>query len=473
MRAISVIAGLLLAAALIPVALLATSSHASTAVPAPAAVAAGAQTAARAQPATQVQSAAKAQPAATDSRGANVVAGIHDTAINDCDGNGRQQTAPTAAQLTAATASLSSRYWPEGVRTVRVTLPWDIADPGAVDWSTGAATHTSDAASDKAALATARQCFDTWLRAVFRHGLQPEIDFRADQDYTLHGTPMMPTLAQYTDAVFLFRNQYTDCASACADGGKVTVIGPWNEPDNYNIVFPDGRTHLAGTACPAHPTTADCGAVMAAQMWAVTHELVVQGGVNGTPCPQCIVVAGDFSGRDGLVAITSKECPQGCDYVDLYNLYLYNATTGQRFHPAKWAVHPYSDIKGYQDGNQGASTQLATFAAHLQVEGYGPRTYIWLNEISTCADRTTKSTCASGTAPKAGWSGQDAAMRYLLNKLPLTVGANGPQVGRIDYYCFGGGESQCSNDWALVTNSTTNPKRTNAGRTFVTWAAER
>ncbi|MBO0821284.1 MAG: hypothetical protein J2P26_10575, partial [Nocardiopsaceae bacterium] len=91
-----------------------------------------------------------------DSRGVNVVAGIHDTAINDCDGNGEQRTAPASAQLAAAAASLNSPYWPAGVRTVRVTLPWDVADPGAIDWSTGGATHTSDAAVDKAALATTK-----------------------------------------------------------------------------------------------------------------------------------------------------------------------------------------------------------------------------------------------------------------------------------------------------------------------------
>jgi hypothetical protein len=439
-RATSIIAGLLVAAALIPVALLTTSPDAAAAV--------------------------QAKPGA-NSLGASIVAGIHDTAINDCvQLKGKSATA--ANRIKYATASLRSGYWPSGVHNVRVTLPWDIADPGAIDMLTNGATHSSSASVDKSALATTRLCFNDWLQGVFSHGLSPEIDFRADQDYKLNGTPMMPTLAQYRAAVAQFSDAYVDCGTSCTESKKVTVIAPWNEPDNYNIVFPDGHTHLAGNQCPAKPTAADCGAVMAAQMWAVTDGLVVQGGANGTKCPTCTIVAGDFSGKDGLGTITGKACPHKCSYLDLYDGHL--VTNGHRFHPAKWAVHPYGDIKAYQDGTSGGRTQLAEFAAQLKGDGYGTKTYIWLNEISTCASRQAKSTCSSGNSTIKQWRSQNAAMHYLLYTLPLTVAANGPQVGRIDYYCFNGGRSQCTNDWALVINSETNPKPTEAEKTFAAWA---
>ena len=438
-RATSIIAGLLLAATLIPVALLATSTHAAAAV--------------------------QAKPRG-NSRGVSIVAGIHDTAINDCvQLKGKSATA--ANRMKYATASVRSRYWPSGVHNVRVTLPWDIADPSAIDMSTNGAAHTSSASVDKSALATTRLCFNDWLLGVFSHGISPEIDFRSDPNYTLKGTPMMPTLAQYQAAVAQFSDAYVNCGTSCTDGKKVTVIAPWNEPDNYNIVFPDGHTHLAGSNCPAKPTAADCGAVMAAQMWAVTDELVVEGGGNGTKCPTCTVVAGDFSGKDGLGTISGKACPQKCSYLYLYNKHL--VTTGHQFHPAKWAVHPYGDIKAYQDGTSGGRTELAEFASALHGYGYGTETYIWLNEVSTCASQA-KSTCSGGPGNIKNWRDQNAAMNYLLYTLPLTVPANGPQVGRIDYYCFNGGRSRCTNDWALVTNSKTNPKPTEAEKIFAAWA---
>lgn len=390
---------------------------------------------------------------APNPRGVDVVAGLHDTAINDCDDGGMLTAAPNPDQLAAATSSLSNPNWPTGVRTVRVTLPWSIADPGAVDWTdaNGVPYANGNHDNDKAALSATRTCFDTWLAAVFARGLQPEIDFRADDLYAWNGTTLMPTLAQYQDAVFQFRNQYVDCGASCPDGGQVTVIAPWNEPDNYSIVFPDHQTHLNGSSCPTNPTADNCGAVMAAQAWAVTYELVVQGGVNGAGCPNCLIVAGDFSAADGLKTITGGACPNSCVYAYLYNEYLKNTTTGEQFHPDKWAVHPYTDITDFQNGAQNP-TKLSQFAAKLQSFGYGPSTYIWLNEVSVYAD--------------AGYvNDQNAAMGYLINNLPLTVAADGPQVGRIDYYCFKNG-NKCSPDYALVVNGTPVP----ADQTFNAWA---
>ena len=65
---------------------------------------------------------------APNSRGVTIVAGIHDTAINDCNGSGTA----TAPNLAAAAESLNNSSFPAGVTTVRVTMPWDVADPGIV-----------------------------------------------------------------------------------------------------------------------------------------------------------------------------------------------------------------------------------------------------------------------------------------------------------------------------------------------------
>lgn len=438
-----------------------------------------------------------ASATAINPRGVQVIAGIHDTAINDCDNGGTLQTAPSASDLAAATASFDSQFWPAGVGTARVTVPWDIADPGIIT-SWGTTTRSpSDVAADQAALTSTRDCLNVWLKAAFAHHLQPEIDFRQDNFYcetkpgatapctnpTVANDPfgtyaadtqvLMPSLAQYTDAVFQFRNQYIDCGSSCAVGAPVINIAPWNEPNNknYNDLFPDNQTHLAGDSCPANPTPDNCGAVMAAQMWSVTYELVVQGGVGGTPCTNCVIVAGNFTGDGGVDAssmITGGACPNGCPYIYLYNQNLKNWTYGNQFRPVAWAMHPYGDIKAYQDGaDQDPSTFTTTlnrFASRLQTYGYGTNTSIWLNEVSTCA-QAAPSTCDNGTLARS----QNDAMNYLLGSAPtdltMSVPAGGPQVGLIDYYCFQTGNA-CSSDWALIVNG----QPTAAYQTYAGWA---
>jgi hypothetical protein len=415
-----------------------------------------------------VPTGALAAPTA-NSRGVNVVAGIHDTAVNGCDNGGTLQLpAPgisqlTSAQVAAAGASVSSSLFPVGVSTVRVTMPWDVADPAIVNGSVAA-----DPTTDIQTLYGTRACLDAWLQAVFAHGLQPEIDFRADGDFAdSSGQVRMPSLAQYTQAVTAFRDAYINCTS-CADGGQVKVVAPWNEPDNqgqnqvgsqYDLLFPDGQTHLAGTTCPANPTVANCGAVMAAQMWVTDYQLIVQGGCSG-----CIVPAGDFSGGYGFLVISGAACPNTCPYVYLYNENLVTSA-GQQLAPGHWAVHPYYDTESYQAGTPGDPTRLSQFADKLHKYGYGSGTFIWLNEVSVC------DTSGPGTCAKTIVNGKVAAMNYLVgdgaSDLTMSVDPADPQVGRIDYYCFDGTQSKCNNDWALVVDGALSP----AGQTYAAWAA--
>ena len=414
--------------------------------------------------------AAGVQPAvAKNSRGVTIVAGVHDTAVNDCD-DGGDGTSVTSAQLALAGASVNDPAFPSGVTTLRVTMPWDVADPDIVS-----GTSAANQAVDIERLQVTQDCLNAWLKAVFAHGKQPEIDFRGDQYYAeASGQVLMPSLAQYTAAMTAFRSQYVDCGSSCANGGQVKIIAPWNEPDNqgqskvgsiYDLLFPDGHTHLAGSSCPGSPTPSNCGAVMAAQMWVTDYQLMVQGSDGGTACSSCIVPAGDFSAGDGFLSVSSAACSNECPYVYLYN----NSVVASGLRPDKWAVHPYTDTKDYQNGTADSPTRLSSFAARLQKYGYGTKTYIWLNEVSVC-DTPGPGTCASYQTGQTGYvQSKSAAMSYLVNDLPLTVGASGPQVGRIDYYCYNGGEKACNNDWALEDGGTATLNA--AGQVYASWAA--
>lgn len=391
---------------------------------------------------------APAGAVAPDSRHVTIVAGIHDTAVNDCDGDGTTSS-PAKEDVNAVGETVDSPLFPPGVKTVRVTMPWDVADPG-----------LAMPGLDMERVGVVRTCMDAWLKAVFAKRLTPEIDFRGDRYFAEGGQVLMPTLAQYEEAMEAFVAAYVNCApGACEGGDPVTVIAPWNEPDNagsnaannvYNLRFQGSGTHLAGKSCPANPTASNCGAVMAAQMWVVDHQLM--------NCSGCTVVAGDFSANQGLRKVKGGACPNGCVYLKLYDEHL----SGMR--PGHWAVHPYTDIENYQHGAfPPPPVKLKAFAAKLQQLGYGTGTFIWLNEISVCA------TADGGTCGHLSHqNGKLAAMQYLLGSLPLEVGPSGPQVGRIDYYCFLGGEGRCTNNWALVEKgaSTCNP----AGQVFAMWA---
>lgn len=405
---------------------------------------------------------------APNSRGVTIVAGVHDTAINDCDGSGTA----TSPNLAAAAESLNNPSFPAGVTTVRVTMPWDIADPGIV----ASTPQVANPAADEAELNVTGQCLNAWLHAAFAHGKQPEIDFRADTMFAeaptggnAKGQVLMPSLANYEAAMNAFSSSYVACGANCADGGAVKVVAAWNEPDNegfkngapdvgstYNLLlYPyNTGTHLAGTSCPASPTVTNCGAAMAANLWLYDYQAFAEN-KGGT------VPAGDFSAGDGLLTVKGGACPNTCPYLFLYNKII--AAAGLA--PGHWAIHPYTDIENYQDGTTG-TTRLATFAAKLQKYGYTKSTFIWLNEVSAC-DNNSASECGSDATYVHG---KVDAINYLVSQLPLTVSTAGPQVGRIDYYCFNGGEAQCDNDWALENSPATSTSLNAAGLAYQTWA---
>ena len=154
-------------------------------------------------------------------------------------------------------------------------------------------------------------------------------------------------------------------------------------------------------------------------------------------------------------------CPNTCPYLYLYNKII--AASGLA--PGHWAVHPYTDIENYQNGKT-ATTRLAAFAAKLLKYGYKTNTFIWLNEVSAC-DNNSEPQCGSDSS--YAHSKVDA-INYLVSQLPLTVSATGPQVGRIDYYCFNGGEAQCNNDWALENGPVTTISLNAAGLAYQAWA---
>lgn len=395
--------------------------------------------------------AAPAGAVAPNARGVTIVAGIHDTAVNGCDGGGTTSNA-SKENLHAVGETVDSPLFPRGVTTVRVTMPWDVADPA-----------LAKSGLDRERIQVVQTCLDAWLKAVFAEHLQPEIDFRGDRYFTeAGGQVLMPRLGQYEQAMEKFAASYVNCAAgACEGGDPVQVIAPWNEPDNagqkkpnnvYNLLFQTSAAHLGGNKCPAAATAANCGAVMAAQMWTFDHQLM--------NCSGCVVVAGDFSANQGLRKVAGAEqiCPNGCRYLVLY------AKSLGSVRPSAWAVHPYTDIQNFQHGGfPPKPVKLVTFANKLRQMGYNTATSIWLNEVSVCA------TANGGTCGhQSHQNGKLAAMEYLVGALPLAVGPSGPQVRQIDYYCFRGGDGPCTNNWALVEKgaSTCNP----AGQVYAMWA---
>jgi hypothetical protein len=203
---------------------------------------------------------------------------------------------------------------------------------------------------------------------------------------------------------------------------------------------------------------------MAGQMWVTVYQLIVKSGV----CSGCIVPAGDFSGGDGFLTVQGGACPDNCPYVFLYN----NTVTSSGLRPGHWAVHPYSDTEAYQNGTASGSTRLASFAGKLAQYGYGPKTFIWLNEISVC-NTPGPGTCAKLQAGQTGYvHGKVDAMHYLVGSaagdLTLSVSATGPQIGRIDYYCYNGGEANCNDNWALENSGSTTLNA--AGQVYANWA---
>ena len=269
-------------------------------------------------------------PAASAATPAPVITlGIHDGAINKCDRNEHQTTPPTAAELTAATSSLTSKYWPAlRVRTVRFSPPWDIA-------------YHHDGAAGSAAnleLVTAQACFNAWLAGVRKAGARPEIAFKPDPNYrSPDGTSVgAPDIHTYRLAIDAFTRQYSNPASTGALA-RVQIIAPWGEPDvPATILMPKGGHKLSDPNCHGSPSVNTCGPILAARMWQAVRA----------SCTRCnVVIAGDFSSLGGIrgpeAGRRAANRLRG-SYLDIYRQNL----GGNR--PTVWGLHPYSDIMAFE-----------------------------------------------------------------------------------------------------------------------------
>ena len=382
-------------------------------------------------------------PAASAATPAPVITlGIHDGAINKCDRNEHQTTPPTAAELTAATSSLTSKYWPAlRVRTVRFSPPWDIA-------------YHHDGAAGSAAnleLVTAQACFNAWLAGVRKVGARPEIAFKPDPNYrSPDGTSVgAPDIHTYRLAIDAFTRQYSNPAST-GTLARVQIIAPWGEPDvPATILMPKGGHELRDPNCHGSPNVNTCGPILAAHMWQAVRA----------SCTRCdVVIAGDFSSLGGIrgpEAGPSSASRLRGSYLDVYRRNL----GGKR--PLVWGLHPYSDITAFEKADVAgrpapapSSTLTGQFANDLRIVGYHQHTQIWLDEISAFQYHDMNGVAQPLWTPAV----QAAAGRYLLTGLPKAAsGAKEPTVTRAYYLNFQASEP-INSRWALVLDGGLTPQ---------------
>src|SRR5262249_44353476 len=114
-----------------------------------------------------------------------------------------------------------------------------------------------------------------------------------------------------------------------------------------------------------------CGPVLAAHMWKKVHHA----------CPECVIVAGDFSsgGGDG----------GSPPYLEPYAAALKDAG----FHPPTWGLHPYTDASNeewcrkrnhadYDPTADWRRSHTLLFLDGLYKQGYDGKTSVWLDEVS-------------------------------------------------------------------------------------------
>jgi hypothetical protein len=356
------------------------------------------------------------------------VVGVQDGWINSCDGKEKAKTPNYTPN--GAVPAVSSAYWqPLGMNTVRFSPEWDIALPHAVG----------------SRLWVVRQCFNYWLSQLAAHGVTPEIAFKPDTSYVRNvgktSHVRIPTLRQYVAAVRAFYQSYP----------QVTIIAPWGEPEFHPDNGKGPAYQLAkgsafdATSCPnlKHATDANCGPVLAAQMWvAVTHI-----------CPSCTVIAGDFGSAQG----------KDLRYLAIYHRYLRDIHGGHHlYRPPVWAVHPYTDVLAFEHKIQYGGqykplrgTLVGTFARQLATDGYHSGTSIWLDEVSSFMVSYRGEPYTKRTQAKGAYE--------LLTRLIMAGGASTPGepvVRRIYYMRFAGS----AND-ALIVKGHPKPIYT----TFVNW----
>jgi hypothetical protein len=365
-------------------------------------------------------------------------AGVQDSWVSSCDSDPYKALLPGQVDTAHkhkvgrklvpyadnSVPAVNSPYWAAlKMSTVRFSPTWDIALPGL----TG---------TDATAVSIERTCFNYWLGQLSAKGVSAEIAFKPDYCYrNLAGCPdnqrghvTIPTLAQYETAVSAFFAAYP----------KIKIIAPWGEPDfqpnpknlprkepNFTIGGRPG-TNFGDASCPAKPTAANCGPLLAAQMWVAVGHL----------CPTCTVIAGDFGGNPG----------QDAKYFPVYASYLRDLNNGSTaYHPAVWAVHPYSDTKTAEREVEKSGrvtmplkdTLVAAFARWIsswqKKEHYHGSTQIWLDEISSSDSGKTSKTCA-----RDGQCVQATSGRWLFRTLPGAASGTGLRVARIYYMRFSG-----------------------------------
>jgi hypothetical protein len=389
-----------------------------------------------------------ALPASAATPAPTITLGIHDGAINMCDQRGKQTTPPTAAELAAATSSLTSKYWPGlKVFTVRFSPPWDIA------------YHRDGPAGSPAnqELAAIQACFNAWLAAVQRAGARPEIAFKPDPNYRSPGGAFVgaPDIHTFRLAIDAFTRTYSNPASTHGMA-RVQIISPWGEPDDpAKILMPKGGHELFDPDCHGSPAVNTCGPILAAHMWLAVRASCKRCDLLGKG-PGSGVIAGDFSSLGG---IRGKEAgPAGGwrgSYLDVYRQNL----RGNR--PLVWALHPYTDIMAFEKADAAhqpppalSRTLVGRFAHDLSVVGYHQHTQIWLDEISAFQYYNMSGASRPGWIPRV----QADAGQYLLTELPRAAsGAREPTVTRAYYLNFQASDPTNSR-WALVLNGGLTPQ---------------
>ncbi len=313
---------------------------------------------------------------------------------------------------------MDSPYWSAlGMNTVRFSPPWDIAS-------------YNPATADGKALAVEQACFNYWLKALGAKGIAPEIAFKPDYNYTSGNRIMIPDLNTYAAAIQAFVSTYS-CPTApagalCPDGlARVSIIAPWGEPEFQGsgkvgtaklpqyFYMQDGRRFDA-TDCPAHASDVNCGPALAAQMWVVVHHR----------CPSCTDIAGDFGSN------RAKDFA----YLAVYHKYLRDLHGGKAvYRPSVWAIHPYTDVIAFERHQNVPlqQTLVGRYAQELRRIGFGSKTQIWLDEVSSFTVDFSKRHYSRQTQAMGAYK--------LLHTLPGAGGASvpgEPVVTRIYYMRF-------------------------------------
>jgi hypothetical protein len=356
-----------------------------------------------------VQAAQPARPAAP----VTIPVGVQDGWINSCDSGSAPDYTPKNS-----VPAVDSPYWAAlGMNTVRFSPPWDIAS-------------YNPATADGKALAVEQACFNYWLKALGAKGVTPEIAFKPDYDYTSGNRIMIPDLKTYAVAIQAFVSTYS-CPTApagvrCPGGlARVSIIAPWGEPEFQGsgrvgtaklpqyFYMQDGRRFDA-TDCPAHASDVSCGPALAAQMWVVVHHR----------CPSCTDVAGDFGSN------RAKDFA----YLAVYHKYLRDLHGGRAvYRPSVWAIHPYTDVIAFERHQNVPlqQTLVGRYARELRRIGFGSKTQIWLDEVSSFTVDFSKRHYSRQTQAMGAY--------MLLHTLPGAGGASvpgEPVVTRIYYMRF-------------------------------------